>query len=203
MEDQDEKKPDAQKILNDIAKACSEKYNEIAAKEVRDKKKRTTCQKLGQDKHKCCEDKIQEHRKKNPKDGDPPLEGEKAYKRPEFDKNGQAVQPIDKNPVAISRGQAIQGAIAKATAANPGLTGKAMSKAIGKEIGKTLKGLVFPDAAIVGPPKIMVDFKFACPPSHRKKKKSTVKNYKPPKQSKAQADAHTALGDADTITIQF
>lgn len=198
---------DPKKILEAIAKQCSDEGKKKAAKEVQQKKKRTTCQKLGQEQHKCCDDKIKEgiedHKKKHP-DGKPPapLEGEKAYNRPKF-KKGKPVQPIDKNPVNVSRGDAIQSAIAEATKANPGLKGKAMRKAIGKAIGKKLSGLVFPDAAIVGPPKIMVDFKFACPASHRSKKKSTAKNYKPPKQSKSQEDAHTALGDAPTITIQF
>lgn len=193
---------DPLKILQDTAKQCSEEINRKAEKEVQQKKKRTTCQKLGQEKHKCCDDKIKEHQAKNPPSGKPPLEGEKAYNRPKF-KKGKPVQPVNTDPVNISRGDAIQSAIAEATKANLGLKGKAMRKAIGKAIGKKLSGLVFPDAAIVGPPKIMVDFKFACPASHRSKKKSTVKNYKPPKQSKSQEAAHTALGDAPTITIQF
>ncbi len=195
-------KEDPLKILTDIAKECSEEGNKKAAAEIKQKKKRTTCQKLGQDKHKCCDDKIKEHQNRNPPEGKPPLEGEKAYKRPKF-KNGKAVQPVDKNPQNTSRGDAIQSAIADATTSNPGLKGKAMRKAIGKAIGKKLSGLVFPDAAIIGPPKRMVDFKFACPASHRSKKKSAVKNYKPPKQSASQEMAHTALGDAETITIQF
>lgn len=180
-------------ILDGIAEECSKKYNVIEAKKIQQKKKRATCQKLGQDKHKCCDEKIKEHQKKT--NGNPPLEGEKAYNRPKF-KKGKPVQPVDKNPVAINRGQAISDAI---KSAGPG----ASRKAIGSAIGKKLSGLVFPDAAIVGPPKRMVDFKFACPVSHRSKKKKTVKNYRKPKQSPRQEAAHNALGDAPTITILF
>ena len=187
--------PAGVQILDDIAEECNKEINGKEAKKIKQKKKKSTCQKLGQDKHKCCDDKIKEHQKKSPPKGNPPLEGEQAYKRPQF-KKGKPVQPVDTNPVAINRGQAISDAIKSA--------GKGASrKAIGKAIGKKLSGLVFPDAAIVGPPKIMVDFKFACPASHRSKKKKTVKNYKPPKQSPRQEAAHNALGDAPTITIRF
>lgn len=196
--------PSPLQILKDIAEECNKKHDAIEAKKIQQKKKRATCQKLGQDKHKCCDDKIKEHQDKSPPKGDPPLEGEQAYNRPKF-KKGKLVQPVDKNPVAISRGQAIKDGIAEGTkeVAKKGLSGKAARKAIGAAIGKKLSGLVFPDAAIVGPPKIIVDFKFACPPSHRSKKKKSVKNYRPPKQSKRQAQAHTALGDAPTQTILF
>jgi hypothetical protein len=195
--------PPGLQVLSDIAEECNRELNAVEAKKIKQKKKRASCQKLGQDKHKCCDDKIKEHRKNtDPEGGNPPLEGEKAYKRPKF-KNKKVVRPVDKNPVAISRGKAISDAIKDACKNNPGLSGKAKRKAIGQAIGKKLSGLVFPDAAIVGPPKIMVDFKFACPASHRSKKKKTVKNYKPPRQSGKQKRAHNALGDAKTITIQF
>lgn len=183
---------DPRQILDDIAKECNDEYNKKEAKKIQQKKKKSSCQKLGQDKHKCCDDKIKEHQAKGNK---PALEGEKAYNRPKF-KKGKPVQPVDTNSVAISRGQAISDAI---KSCGPG----ASRKAIGKAIGKKLAGLVFPDAAIVGPPKIMVDFKFACPASHRSKKKKTVKNYRPPKQSPRQEAAHNALGDAPTITIRW
>jgi len=198
--------PSPMQVLRDIAEECNKKYNAIEAKKIQQKKKRATCQKLGQDKHKCCDDKIKEHQQKSPPKGNPPLEGEQAYKRPKFDKKtGQVIPPVHKNPVAISRSQAIKDGIAEGTktVAKQGLSGKAARKAIGKAIGKKLSGLVFPDAAIVGPPKILVDFKFACPASHRSKKKKSVKNYRPPKQSKRQRQAHNALGDAPTRTIQF
>lgn len=192
-------------VLDDIAKACNDKINAEEQKAIAQKQKKRTCQKMGQDKHKCCDEAIEEHRKANPEDGKPPLEGEKAYKRPKFDKQGDAVQPVDTTPQAIDRSTAIKNAI--------GALGSGATKAQkGAAIGKALAGLVFPDAAILGPPpppiaKTFVDFKFACPASHRSKKKSTQKNYRPPSQSPRQAAAHNALGQAtggqSTTTILF
>lgn len=193
--------PPAALVLDDIAKACSNDVNAKEAQRIKNKKKKSTCQKLGQDKHKCCEKKIQEHRDKNPPDGDPAVEGETGYKRPKFRKN-KPVQPVDKNPlmtpdpanpanmIKLSRG-----ALIKAAAASAAGLGK---DAVRAAIGKALSGTVWPDAAVVGPPKRMVDFKFACPASHRKKNN---KKYTPPSQSAKQERAHNALGDGPTITI--
>ena len=184
----------AEDLLRKIAKQCNEDVNNDEAKQIENKKKKRTCQKLGQDKHKCCEGKVQDHRDKNPPDGNPKVEGEKGYNRPKFDSTtGQPIQPVDKTSLNTTRG-----AVIKAAAASVAKQGK---KAIRAAIGKALGGTVWPDAAIVGPPKIMVDFKFACPESHRSKKESTRKNYRPPKQSPSQQRAHNALGDGPTITI--
>jgi hypothetical protein len=181
--------PSAETVLKDIAKDCNDEENAKEDKQVKAKKKKRSCQKLGQDKHKCCEKKIQEHRAKNPEDGSPPIEGERCYNRPTTDINGQT--QVDTNPVAVDRGQTISAAIASC-GTNP--TRQQVSSAI----GKALAGKVFPDAAMLGPPpeKTFVDFKFACPESHRSKKKSTRKNYRPPGQSRAQQTAHDALGQA-------
>lgn len=188
-------------LLQEIAKACNEEVNAKEAKVVKGKKKKSSCQKLGQDKHACCERKIQEHRGKAPPNGDPPVEGEQAYNRPKFEK-GKAVQPVDTNPVPMNRNQAISSAIASAGA---GASRKAISSAIGAALG----GKVFPDAAILGPKgeKTFVDFKFACPESHRSKRKKARKNYRPPRQSPSQQAAHDALGQATSggksMTIQL
>ncbi|MBX7084369.1 MAG: hypothetical protein K1X88_34505 [Nannocystaceae bacterium] len=192
-------------VLDKIAEACNNKINAEEAKQVANKKKKRTCQKLGQDKHACCEEEIQKHRDANPENGDPPIEGEKAYNRPRFDSNGDPVQPVNTATVAISRGQAITNAINSLPA---GADAAAKSAAI----GRALAGLVFPDAAVLGPPpppqsKTFVDFKFACPASHRSKRKSTQANYRPPSQSPGQEAAHNALGQATggqtTATILF
>ncbi|MGH1344694.1 MAG: hypothetical protein ACRBN8_24255 [Nannocystales bacterium] len=187
-------------LLDQIADDCSKQENAKNAKTIANKKKRRTCQKLGQDKHACCEDKIQEHRAKNPSDGKPPVRGEEAFKRPRFNQaTGQTVQPVNATPQGVNRGAVISAAIAGAAGGG--------RKAIGKAIGKALSGLVFPDASVIGPngEQTFVDFKFACPASNRSKKKSTVKRYRPPRQSARQARAHTALGQATgggpTITI--
>lgn len=190
---------EALKVLADIARACNQKINDEEAKAVANKKKKRTCQKMGQDKHKCCDDAIKDRKpNKNPK-----LEGEKAYKRPRFNKKtGQPIPPVSTKPVNTDRGKVIQEAIASC-GKNPS------RKAVGKAIGKALAGLVFPDAAICGPKgaKTLVDFKFACPESHRSKRKSARENYRPPGQSPRQAAAHTAIGQATgggataTITV--
>lgn len=187
--------------LDEIAKNCSEKYDKEAAKEIKNKKKRRTCQKLGQQKHQCCDDEIAEHRKANPPNGKPPLEGENSYRRPS---RSNPNAPVNTTPTGLNRGQAIRQAIASA--------GSGATRAQrGAAIGAALNGTVFPDAAVLDPAdptkKVFVDFKFACPASHRSKKKSTVRNYRPPTQSARQAAAHTALGNATlggpTVTIRF
>jgi hypothetical protein len=182
-------------LLRDIAKQCNDAVNNDEAKQIQNKKKKRTCQKLGQDKHKCCEEKIQDHRSKNPPDGDPKIEGETGYNRPKFDKKTKKLISVDKNPLKDAGGNLVKrGDIIKAAAKSAAGQGK---KAIRAAIGKALGGTVWPDATIVGPPRRMVDFKFACPASHRKKNK----RYRPPKQSPSQERAHNALGDAKTITI--
>lgn len=188
-------------FLEEIAKQCDA---EVQAKEkVRtdQKKKKATCQKLGQDKHKCCDDKIKAHNKKDPPE-DPKVEGETGYERPKVDDQTGLIS-ANKTPLTTSRGALISAAAKKGAAAAKGLSNKGVKKAVRKAIGKALGGTVWPDAAIVGPPKRMVDFKFSCPESHRSKKKSTKKNYKKPKQSPDQEAAHNALGDGPTITIQI
>jgi hypothetical protein len=196
--------PPAAAILDDIAKQCNDEVNNDEAKQVQNKKKKRSCQKLGQDKHKCCERKIQEHRNKNPKDGDPPIEGERCYNRPpKPDANGD-IGPVDTTPLNTDRAATIKSAIASC-GKNPS------RKAVSRAIGKALNGKVFPDAAILGPgnppSKTFVDFKFACPASNRKKSKKAKKSYRSPKQSRAQEQAHNALGQATgggkTITIRF
>lgn len=195
--------PPAVAFLEEIAKQCDAQVQADEQKRIDQKKKKRTCQKLGQDKHKCCDDKIKAHNEKKPPE-DPKVEGETGYKRPEFDEvTGQPIQPVDTTPLPTTRGALISAAAKKAAAAAKGLSKKAVKKAIRKAIGKALGGTVWPDAAIVGPPKRMVDFKFSCPESHRSKKKSTKKNYRKPKQSEAQEAAHNALGDGPTITIQI
>ncbi len=192
--------------LDEIANECNDEENAKNAKTIKNKKKRRTCQKLGQDKHACCEEKIQEHRKntggKNP-DGDPPIRGEEAFKRPTYNPatKTSATPASPLTPLGVNRGAAISTAIAAGMAAGGG-------KAVGKAIGKAVGGMVFPDASVIGPngEQTFVDFKFACPPENRSKKASTVKNYTPPTQSTKQLAAHNALGKASgggqSITIQ-
>lgn len=195
--------PPGTAFLEEIAKQCDAEVQADEKERLKQKKKKRTCQKLGQDKHKCCDDKIKAHNDPDTRK-DPKVEGEKGYKRPEFDsKTAQPVQPVDTTSLNTTRGETIQAAIAAAAKGVKGLSKKAARKVIGKAIGKALAGTVWPDAAIVGPPKRMVDFKFACPESHRSKKKSTKKNYKKPTQSLDQEAAHNALGDGPTITIQI
>ena len=186
--------PDAgMQLLHDIAKACNDQENKKNEETIAAKKKRRTCQKLGQDKHACCDEKIKEHQEKtgdkdNP-NGKPPVKGEQCFKRP---------PPVDKTPVALNRSQAIQDAI---KSAGPGAT----RDQIGAAIGAKLNGLVFPDASVIDAngKETFVDFKFACPASNRSKKKSTVKNYRPPGQSPRQHAAHSALGTGSSPTILF
>jgi hypothetical protein len=180
--------PTAIAFLEKIAEDCNKKINDEEDKAIKNKKKKRTCQKMGQDKHKCCDDKLKEHEKSG---ADPKCEGERAYQRPKFDKNGQVVPPVNTTPVPTDRAQTISNAI-QSCGPNPSRA------AVGAAIGKALAGLVFPDAAILGPngEKTFVDFKFACPESHRSKKKSARKNYRPPSQSPSQEAAHTALGQA-------
>ena len=193
--------------LDEIAKECNDEENAKNEQTIKNKKKRRTCQKLGQDKHACCEKKIQEHRKntggKNKPDGDPPIRGEECFQRPKYNPATKtSTVPGSATPLGTDRGAVIRGAIASA---GPGATRKQISSAI----GKALAGKVFPDASVVGPngEQTFVDFKFACPASNRSKKKSAVKNYRPPTQSTKQLAAHNALGKATggglSCTIRF
>jgi hypothetical protein len=181
--------PVALAFLAKIADDCNKKINAEEDKAIKNKKKKRTCQKAGQDKHKCCDDAIKEHNK-DP-NATPKVEGEKCYDRPNLDSGGKAIPPVNTTPVNMDRGSVISGAIASC---GTGATRQAISSAI----GQALKGKIFPDAAILGPngEKTFVDFKFACPESHRSKRKKARKNYRPPSQSKDQAAAHTALGQA-------
>ncbi len=194
---------DGAKVLEDIAKKCNDEVNKKEDKQVKAKKKKRTCQQLGKDKHSCCEGKIQEHRDKNRPNGDPAIEGEMAYQRPKFDKQTKMpIQPVNTTAVGVNRQEVISNACKSCA---PGAT----RDQVGKAIGKALSGLVFPDAAVIGPggEKTLVDFKFACPESHRSKKKSARKAYRPPRQGTKQLRAHNALGMAargeKSLTIQF
>lgn len=176
--------------LDDIAKECNDQENKKNNATIAAKKKRRTCQKLGQDKHACCEEKIQEHRDKNPKDGKPPIRGEQCFKRPSYNKATKTcTTPASATPLGLDRNSVIR--TAAAGAAKAGMT-------TSQAIGKALAGKVFPDASVVGPngEQTFVDFKFACPASNRSKKKSAVKNYRPPTQSSKQLASHNALGKA-------
>jgi hypothetical protein len=202
--------PPAVQRLDDIAKACNKKIQDEEDKRAAQKKKKATCQALGVAKHKCCEDQIKEDNVKadNAKPPQPrQFEGEKAYKRPTFGRDGKPKQPVDTTELGLDRGQVISDAIAGAVKKHGK---KATRKIISKAIGKALGGKIFPDAAVLGPgqgAKTLVDFKFECPQSHRSKKQSTQKNYRKPTQSPNQAAAHTALGKAtgggETITIRW
>ena len=182
--------------LDEIAKECNDEENAKEAKTIANKKKRRTCQKLGQDKHACCEKKIQEH-------CDPKIRGEQCFQRPKYDPTTKtSTVPGSATPLGTDRGAVIRGAIAGAGAG-------ASRKQISQAIGKALAGKVFPDASVVGPngEQTFVDFKFACPPANRSKKKSAVKNYTPPTQSPKQLAAHNALGRATggglSVTIRY
>lgn len=199
--------PPAVQRLDDIAKACNKKIQDEEDKRAAQKKKKATCQALGVDKHKCCEDQIAEDNKKADDAGQPrQFEGEKCYNRPKFDRAGKVKSPVDTTEQGLDRGAVISGAIAGAIKKHGS---KATRKQISRAIGKALGGKIFPDAAVLGPggSKTLVDFKFECPASHRSKKQSTKKNYRPPTQSPNQAASHTALGRAtgggETITIRW
>lgn len=184
--------PDLQR-LDEIAKACNKKIQDDEDKRAAQKKKKATCQALGVDKHKCCDEQIAKDNKEKAKKGEKPTyEGEKCYNRPKIDKQtGQPIPPVDAKALNTDRAQVIRDAI--------GRCGKgATREAISAEIGKSLAGKIFPDAAVLGPngEKTFVDFKFECPASHRSKRKSARKNYRPPTQSPNQAASHTALGQA-------
>ncbi len=189
--------------LDEIAKACHEKIQAEEDKAIKNKQKKRSCQKLGQDKHACCEEKIKEHQDSG---DDPQLEGEKSYRRPTFDsQTGQANTPVNTATTGLDRNALISQAIS--TTVTAAGAGGATRAAISAAIGKALGGNIFPDAAVLGPggEKTLVDFKFACPPSHRSKRRSAVAGYSPPGQSPAQSAAHTAIGQATgggaTITI--
>jgi hypothetical protein len=199
--------PPAVQKLDDIAKACNKKIQDEEDKRVAQKKKKATCQALGVAKHKCCEEEIQKQNDEDKKNGKTSeIEGEKCYNRPQFGKDGKVKTPVDTSTLPLDRGKVIAGAVQQAfTDHGPNPTRKQISKAI----GKALAGKIFPDAAVVGPgdARTLVDFKFECPASHRSKRKSAVKNYRPPTQSPNQAASHTALGRAtgggETITIRW
>jgi hypothetical protein len=120
-----------------------------------------SCSKLGEDKHACCEEKIKDHKKANPPNGDPPVQGEQGYWRP---KAGQDFDP--RNPTAASPPRTVRPnraslrGFAKKLMRDHGMDYDSAMKA-------AFKGKCFPDAAIINPDgsKTFVDFKFPCPPN--------------------------------------
>ncbi len=164
--------------LEEIAKYCD--------KHVSPNKKtggKKSCLKLGSDKHACAEGKVQEHRKKNPQNGNPELEGERGYRRPALNSNNRPAMPL----------QAPQ----PTGGARPNL--RAAFQAGGAAIGQAfaaLRGNCFPDAAILGPngEKTFADFKFPCPPGHPVGKKGISKGGSRPTMSPRQQGSYDALG---------
>jgi hypothetical protein len=190
--------------LDDIAKACNQEIKEKEDKRVSQKKKKSTCQELGIAKHKCCDEKIADDNEEKKKNGETPTyEGEKCYNRPRFNKKtGKFSAPVDTTELGLDRASVMKAAVASCA---KGSSKKTISQAIGRALGNK----IFPDAALLGPrgEKTFVDFKFACPESHRSKKAATKARYRSPSQSNDQAAAHTALGQAtgggETVTILF
>jgi len=173
----------AEQVLRDIALKC----DADTPPEKHGKKK--TCLKLGEDKHKCCEGRIQEHRSKNPPDGQPPVQGEQGYKRPQLDETNTVVEEnFQLQPTGGAR---------------PDL--RAAFKAGGDAIREAFAGLrgnCFPDAAIINPDgsRQFVDFKFPCPPGHPSGKGVSQGGAKTAMSPRQQA-SYDALGQASGCNL--
>ncbi len=146
--------PSAAAVLQSIVDKCNTSVS--ATKPPPDGSKKS-CTKLGADKHECCEKAIEDHRNTtDPKGGNPPLEGERGYRRPTL----VGDPPVGARPLAplMPTGGARP---------NLGAAFAAGGSAIGAAFA-ALSGNCFPDAAILNADgsRTFVDFKFPCPPGH-------------------------------------
>ena len=165
-------------VLQDIAKYCD--------KHVPPNKKtggKKSCLKLGEDKHSCAEGKIQEHRRKNPPNGQPPIEGEQGYRRPTLLSDNTPARPLA--PLSPTGGARPN--IRAAFAAGGSAIGAAFS---------ALRGNCFPDAAIIGPngERTFADFNFPCPAGHPVGKKGVSTGASRPAMCPRQQNSYDALG---------
>jgi hypothetical protein len=154
----------AAKLLQDIANKCN---CEDAAGDPYPPMPPMDCSSLGVAKHECCESKIQEHRNANRPNGKPAVEGEKGYRRPAPQGQGDGRRPefdpsdpmgSAPSPVSIRPGRAsLLGFAKKLMKDLPGLAWKQARKI-------AFGGKCFPDAAIMHPngAKQFADFKFPC-----------------------------------------
>jgi hypothetical protein len=172
---------DARALLQGIATKC----DKDTPAEADGKKK--SCLKLGEDKHKCCEKEIQEHRAKNPPDGKPAVEGERGYRRPQFDAKGNVRPNADGSPFS-----------ATPTGPRPDLAAAfAQGRAAIRAAFAAMKGNCYPDAAILGEDgsKTFVGFKFPCPAGHPSGK-GISKGGKKTEMGALQQKSYDALSEA-------
>jgi hypothetical protein len=192
---------EAKKILQQMVNDCE---METPKTEVVDGKRvKKDCMKLGREKHECMERKIQEHRDKNPPNGDPPIEGERGYKAPKLGPNNTVPNPV---PPTQTRTWLSRAARTAAKVAQ--LVKKGFAENVAKAIaGRINKGKKFPDGAILSGTgeKKFVDFKFPCPkghPSGRGKSKGGVKTSMDKEQQAEYDTLGKGTGDGRAITIR-
>lgn len=150
----------ATQLLQDIANDCNcadangQPYGKMG------------CRAAGEAKHACCEAKLKEHQKKDPPNGNPQVEGEKAYREPPPPSDAMNPRATAAPPVQVrTNRRSLLGFAKKLFRDNfPRLDMKAARKiAFGKKC--------FPDAAIIHPngAKQFADFKFPCTPGSKLK----------------------------------
>jgi hypothetical protein len=153
---------EAEDLLRDWVDECERDTPKTEV--VKGKRVKKDCLKLGEDKHDCMEKKIQDHRDKNPPDGDPPMEGERGYKAPKLGPNQTVPNPVPptQSRTWLPRAERIARKMAQLVKSGVDETA-AYWMARRKNKGKK-----FPDAAILlgGGKKQFVDFKFPCPKGH-------------------------------------
>jgi uncharacterized Zn-binding protein involved in type VI secretion len=184
--------PTAAAVLTDIAKNCDQQTSPTDANG-----NKKSCTKLGNEKHACCESAIQEHRSKNPPNGEPPIEGEQGYKRPALDQQNRPVPNADGTFPAPQPTGGPRPDLAAAFAQGGGAVRQAFA---------ALAGNCYPDAAIINADgsKTFVDFKFPCPEGHPSGK-GVSKGGKKTSMSPSQQGSYDGLGygsgNSEAITI--
>jgi uncharacterized Zn-binding protein involved in type VI secretion len=194
--------------VNDATATLQEMVNECElstpkTEVVKGKRVKKDCMKLGRDKHECMEKKVQDHRAANPRDGKPPLEGERGYTAPKLGPNNTVLKPVPATSTRPFLSRVARTANRVAQLVKRGFPDN-VANAIARRVNK---GKKFPDGAILGKGgvKKFVDFKFPCPkghPSGRGKSKGGVKTSMDKEQQAEYDTLGMGTGNGRAITIR-